>query len=310
MFWKFNQTNIGPWINRGISLLGLQRYEDALKSFDRALEIQPNDYRAWANRGIVFDSLQRYEEAIQNFNFSLDIQPNESHTWNNRGLSLWDLGKFEEAVLDFDKALEIQPNSDHAWQNRGILLAEMGRYKEAIFSIDKALEIDPYSSRLWLCKANLLEKLIQYNEALKIYQKISLMDSLDIWAYYRSAFGLYYAESYELAIDCCCRTLDLIKNMNAEKYHPLTISFAGIKVSDIADYSYIFFYCQFLSYLKLGKFMQTMHSLKSFLLSPKPYSLYRKLAVAVLIAGCGGQLKIAQAKQDFDLFLRDLGMKR
>ncbi|NJN60030.1 MAG: tetratricopeptide repeat protein, partial [Leptolyngbyaceae cyanobacterium SL_5_9] len=39
-------------------------YEDALKSYDKALQLQPNNPTVWINRAITLRRLQRCEEAI------------------------------------------------------------------------------------------------------------------------------------------------------------------------------------------------------------------------------------------------------
>ncbi|WP_231636852.1 tetratricopeptide repeat protein, partial [Planktothricoides sp. SR001] len=38
----------------------LQRYSEAIESYEKALEIQPDYHEAWHNRGIALDNLQRY----------------------------------------------------------------------------------------------------------------------------------------------------------------------------------------------------------------------------------------------------------
>jgi tetratricopeptide (TPR) repeat protein len=64
------------WFNRGISLYNLGRYEEAIKSYDRALEIKPDKYKAWFNRGICLDNLGRYEESIESYDRATEINPN------------------------------------------------------------------------------------------------------------------------------------------------------------------------------------------------------------------------------------------
>ncbi len=48
------------WNNRGNVLDDLNRYEEALQSYDKALEFKPDDHQAWYNRGIVLVNLNRY----------------------------------------------------------------------------------------------------------------------------------------------------------------------------------------------------------------------------------------------------------
>jgi len=42
----------------------LSRYDEAIASYDKAIEIKPDDYEAWKNRGKALYQLSRYDEAI------------------------------------------------------------------------------------------------------------------------------------------------------------------------------------------------------------------------------------------------------
>ena len=60
----------------------------------------------------------RFEEAVASYDKALEINPHYGEIWSNRGLTLVRLGKYEEALNCFDKALEIQPDNDLILKNR------------------------------------------------------------------------------------------------------------------------------------------------------------------------------------------------
>ncbi len=62
-------------MNRGLSLVELENYEEAISSFDKALEIQPSSFKIWDKRGYTLVRLGRDEEAITNFNKALELNP-------------------------------------------------------------------------------------------------------------------------------------------------------------------------------------------------------------------------------------------
>ncbi|HBL12672.1 MAG TPA: hypothetical protein DD379_14985, partial [Cyanobacteria bacterium UBA11162] len=45
----------------------LERYEEALTSFDQAIALNTDDYNIWKIRGIALEKLQRYQEALASF---------------------------------------------------------------------------------------------------------------------------------------------------------------------------------------------------------------------------------------------------
>ncbi|MGR3278679.1 tetratricopeptide repeat protein, partial [Acaryochloris marina NIES-2412] len=106
------------WLGNIQSDLG--RYEEAIASYDKALEFKPDNDQAWYNRGVDLGYLGRYEEAIASYDKALEIKPDNDQAWYNRGVDLRSLGRYEEAISSYDKVLEFKPDDDQAWYNRGV----------------------------------------------------------------------------------------------------------------------------------------------------------------------------------------------
>jgi tetratricopeptide (TPR) repeat protein len=123
-----------------------KKYFEAIRCYDKALEINPNNVYAWSNKGTALDKLGMYEEAIRCYDKALEINPNNVYAWSNKGTAFSNLGKYQKAVEHYDKATELDPNDAYAWNNKGNALANLGKYEEAIRCYDKALEINPNMS--------------------------------------------------------------------------------------------------------------------------------------------------------------------
>jgi superkiller protein 3 len=54
------------------------------------------------------------EEAIASYDKALEIKPDFHEAWNNRGNALDNLGRLEDAIASYDKALEIKPDYHEA----------------------------------------------------------------------------------------------------------------------------------------------------------------------------------------------------
>ena len=128
-------TAVLPSLNSG-------RYSDAVKSYDRAIEINPDFSEAWYNRGIALTELGRYTDAVTSYDKAVEINPDFPEAWYNRGIALTELGRYTDAVTSYDKAVEINPDFPEAWYNRGIALAELGRYTDAENSFEKGNELN------------------------------------------------------------------------------------------------------------------------------------------------------------------------
>ena len=83
------------WYNKGIALDDLGRYEEAIKAYDKAIELKPDYQKAWYNKGIALRKLYSYEEALEAFNKAIEIKPDDHDAWNNKGIALKKLGRYE-----------------------------------------------------------------------------------------------------------------------------------------------------------------------------------------------------------------------
>lgn len=85
-------------------------------------------------QGLLYWFAEEYTKAIASYDKALEITPDDDEAWYNRGIALRKLGRLEDAIASFDKALEIKPDKHIAWYNRGNVLDDLGRLEEAIAS--------------------------------------------------------------------------------------------------------------------------------------------------------------------------------
>lgn len=60
-----NEQDADAWYNKGVQLLDSGSSEEAIKCFDKALEINPRNADAWYNKGCSFYVPGRFDEAIE-----------------------------------------------------------------------------------------------------------------------------------------------------------------------------------------------------------------------------------------------------
>lgn len=105
------------WLTVGGKLRNLQRYEEAIRVFDRAT-IDPFCGGAWCGKGYCYSSLQRHEEAIEAFNKAIFMNQNNQAAWAHKGRALHDLKRYEEAIQAYDRALAIKPSVELALKGK------------------------------------------------------------------------------------------------------------------------------------------------------------------------------------------------
>lgn len=121
----------------------LGRNEDALTSFERALELTPNDVASWNDRAALLFRLNRFGEALECLDKLLAIAPEHAETLVNKGAALHKLERLDEAVTCFDRALAIAPRHASALYNRGTSLLKLGQVERALETFDLALVVEP-----------------------------------------------------------------------------------------------------------------------------------------------------------------------
>lgn len=68
---------IDDLIDRGKKFLEDGEFDNALRCFEQALLLNPNDPELWNFKGAALRSMGRYEEALECFNKSLELDPRD-----------------------------------------------------------------------------------------------------------------------------------------------------------------------------------------------------------------------------------------
>lgn len=121
-------------------------YETAIEFSDRAVARNSNDARAWRLRGWTYRAAGQHEEAIRSFECSIRLNPLDPTlhlALAGIGQSLVELCRFDEAVVVFKKAF--RQNQSFSPTHRGLVaaLAHLGRDAEARGVSGRLLEADP-----------------------------------------------------------------------------------------------------------------------------------------------------------------------
>ena len=75
---------------------------------------------AYNNRGVAYRLEAKYEEAIRDFDEAIRLVPDDAHAFNNRGVAYRNMGNLDRAVADYDRAISIKSDFKAAYYNRGL----------------------------------------------------------------------------------------------------------------------------------------------------------------------------------------------
>ncbi|XGV88807.1 MAG: tetratricopeptide repeat protein [Limnothrix sp. BL-A-16] len=223
---------IGPNANRynilGLIYRDLKQYEEAITAYQQAIELDSNYVYAHGNLGNAYRDLKRYEEAIAAYQRAIELDSNNAGHHYNLGLAYYNLKRYEEAISAYQRAIELDPNFVYAHNGLGNAYRDLKRYEEAIAAYQRAIELDPnfvYShNRL----GNAYRDLKRYEEAIAAYQRAIELDPNE--AIYHNNLGLAYGDlkQYEEAISAFQRAIELDSN-NAGHHYNLGLAYYNLK---------------------------------------------------------------------------------
>lgn len=126
---------------QGQAHLGEGRYDEAIASFTRAIELEPRFLRAYSERGYAYGSIGQYDRAIADHTKVLEIDPRYARAYNNRGYAYFQTGQYDRAMADLTMALKLDPRYATAYLNLGNVHARQRQYDHAIAAYTRALEL-------------------------------------------------------------------------------------------------------------------------------------------------------------------------
>ncbi len=112
-----NETST-DWFMKGLDLYNQDKIEESLQAYNRALELDPNDYEAWNNKGIDEGLLGKYDDALVSFGNAVAINESYAEAWYNMGV-IYDFKEYYgSAVQAYKRATQINPSYQKALVRR------------------------------------------------------------------------------------------------------------------------------------------------------------------------------------------------
>ncbi|MDX1781780.1 MAG: tetratricopeptide repeat protein [Thalassovita sp.] len=126
----------------------LQRYEDAVASYDAALALyekpEPAQWFIYYARAISYERSGAWEHAEKDFRTALELNPEQPQVLNYLGYSLVEKQiKLDEALDMIERAVAARPDSGYIVDSLGWVLFRLGRYEEAVPHMEHAAELMP-----------------------------------------------------------------------------------------------------------------------------------------------------------------------
>lgn len=161
----------GLALNAGVESYNGKNFDEAIKSYQMAQQIRPQDTTAYLYAAYAAEAKQDFASAKATYS-KLQAMNYKSPQMYGRLLQIAREEKNDaEAMKVVQQALQAYPN------NKAFMLEELnmylaaGRGKEALDKIDRAIAADPTNSNLYAVKGSILDQNKQPEQALAAYRK-------------------------------------------------------------------------------------------------------------------------------------------
>ncbi len=208
------------WNILGVSLYELKKFDDAIKSYQKAIYFNSKYAHAYINLGIALRVQGKLDEAINISKKAVLIEPHNPLAYNNLGALFTEQGKFDEAIKVYKKVILLQPNYAEAYNNLGVALRELGKVDEAIETYKKALTLHPDYSNAYNNLSAVLRDKGEFNEAIEACKKAISLQSDYAEPYYNLGVLLKDKGDFNESKEACKKAITLQPDY-AEAYNNL-----------------------------------------------------------------------------------------
>lgn len=162
---KKNGERADYYIDYGMALVQLGRYEEAIQNFDRAILdknnhiVNKNNKNAYRGKGIAYFKSHDYEKAIEQFNKALavnELSGLNMDILNYKGSSQVKAGLFDKAIQTYTEILQENNTGADTYYSRAYAYRMLKAYDKSLADYDKAIKLDNKNYDYYLGKYFLL----------------------------------------------------------------------------------------------------------------------------------------------------------
>ncbi|MBN1482074.1 tetratricopeptide repeat protein [candidate division KSB1 bacterium] len=111
--------------HRGMVYFVQSNYEKAIEDFTRAIQTNPQNFRAYNNRGLSYRMLRTFDRALEDFDHSIEIDATQAETYFGRAQVFFEMEDYPQALKDCNKVLNIKPNLKSALRFRQVIYSKL-----------------------------------------------------------------------------------------------------------------------------------------------------------------------------------------
>ncbi len=152
------------WINKGMALIDVESYPEAVACFDKAISLNSSSSEAWHGKGFALNGEAYDKDDAQEY---IDAR-----------------GYYKEAIKCFEKAIQLDSSNLDAYMDMADSENRLDNYEKALEIINKAIKINPDNADVINVKGTILYRMGEYDESIKLFREATTMNPkcADAWS--------------------------------------------------------------------------------------------------------------------------------
>lgn len=118
------------------------QFLEAIKHFNLAININQDYFEAYFNLADCYKNINKFKDAEECFLKCISLKKDDVEVYNNLGLLYLENSKLDLAERNFQRCLELDSNYFYAYDHLGLVLLKLENYEKAILYFNKAIEVN------------------------------------------------------------------------------------------------------------------------------------------------------------------------
>ena len=203
----------------GEIFLKLEQWQKAVIIYEQAIEINPNFSWSYYSLGDALFKLEKWNKAAQAYEKSIQLNPDFWGSYHNLGDTLFQLNQHEDAILAYRRATELNPEFPWSYHNLGLVLSALEQWEDAASAYGKAIELNPDNSWYYANLAKALEPLEKWEELLGVYRHLIELNPGSHIYYKQLENALLKLDKLEEAVVVSQKLIELNPDVSWHYYH-------------------------------------------------------------------------------------------
>lgn len=181
--------------NLGWCFLQAGQYDNALRAFKAALQINPSS-ELYRDIGAALEGKGELDQALRSYEQAAELAPEDAAVQHGLASVLFALGRKDEAISHYETAVRLSPGNPLFQNDLGAALASVQRAADALPHYEEAARLDPSSADFQNNLATALARSGQEDAAIGHYQ-VAIRDD-PAFADPHSNLGALFASKHRL----------------------------------------------------------------------------------------------------------------